>query len=136
AFEHAAFNDLDNLTAIIDVNRLGQTRETMVGWNLDVYVRRAEAFGWHAIAIDGHDDDAIDAAYTAARETTGKPTVIIARTKKGKGVKAVEDLPGKHGKPLEDPDAAIEELGGYRDLTVEVAAPADGGRDPYVFDVP
>src|ERR687884_443474 len=54
AFEHAAFNELDNLTAIIDVNRLGQTRETMVGWDLDTFVRRAEAFGWNAIAIDGH----------------------------------------------------------------------------------
>ncbi len=136
AFEHAAFTGLDNLTAIIDVNRLGQTRETMVGWDLDRYVKRAEAFGWHAIPIDGHDDAAIDAAYTEARETTGRPTVIVARTKKGKGVKAVEDLPGKHGKPIEDPDAAIEELGGYRDLTVEVATPADGGRDPYVFEVP
>src|SRR6476661_7406410 len=136
AFEHASFNDLDNLTAIIDVNRLGQTRETMVGWDLDRYVKRAEAFGWHAIAIDGHDDDAIDAAYTAARETTGKPTVIVARTKKGKGVKAVEDQPGKHGKPLEDPEGAIEELGGYRDLTVEVAKPDDGGRAPHVFEVP
>ena len=113
AFEHAAFTGLDNLTAIIDVNRLGQTRETMVGWDLDRYVKRAEAFGWHAIPIDGHDDAAIDAAYAEARETTGKPTVIVARTKKGKGVKAVEDLPGKHGKPIEDPDAAIEELGGY-----------------------
>src|ERR687895_1704402 len=49
AFEHAAHEGLDNLTAIIDVNRLGQTGETMVGWDLDTYVRRAEAFGWHAI---------------------------------------------------------------------------------------
>ena len=67
AFEHAGFNGLDNLTAIIDVNRLGQTRETMVGWDLDAYAKRAEAFGWHAIEIDGHDVDAIDAAYAAAR---------------------------------------------------------------------
>jgi len=135
AFEHAAFAGLDNLTAIIDVNRLGQTRETMVGWDLDRYVKRAEAFGWHAIAIDGHDDDAIDAAYAEARETAGTPTVIVARTKKGKGVKAVEDLPGKHGKPLDDAEAAIEELGGERDLTVEVAKP-EGGRAPHRFDVP
>ena len=134
AFEHAAFNDLDNLTAIIDVNRLGQTRETMVGWDLDRYVKRAEAFGWHAIAIDGHDDAAIDAAYTEARETTGKPTVIIARTMKGKGVKAVEDQPGKHGKPLEDPEGAIEELGGDRKLTIDVATPEEGGREPHVFE--
>src|SRR3712207_4900092 len=112
AFEHASHEGLDNLTAIIDVNRLGQTGETMVGWDLDRYVRRAEAFGWHAIAIDGHDDEAIDAAYTEARETKGRPTVIIAKTKKGKGVSAVEDQPGKHGKPVEDEETAIEELGG------------------------
>ena len=68
AFEHAAFAGLDNLTAIIDVNRLGQTRETMLGWDLDRYARRAEAFGWHAIEIDGHDVDAIDAAYAEALE--------------------------------------------------------------------
>ena len=66
--------------------------------------------------------------------TTGKPTVILARTKKGKGVKAVEDLPGKHGKPLDDPDEAIEELGGRRDLEVSLAAPEAG--TPHVFEVP
>jgi len=126
AFEHASFNELDNLTAIVDVNRLGQTRETMVGWDLDRYVRRAEAFGWHAIAIDGHDVDAIAGAYDEAVKTTGKPTAIFARTKKGKGVKAVEDQPGKHGKPLDDPEAAIAELGGERDLSVHLAAPERG----------
>ena len=134
AFEHAAFNGLDNLTAIIDVNRLGQTRETMVGWDLDRYVRRAEAFGWNAIAIDGHDTDAIAAAYDQAVATDSGPTVIVAQTKKGKGVKAVEDQPGKHGKPLDDPEAAIEELGGERDLTVEIAAPEPGS--PHEFSVP
>ena len=66
AFEHAAFYELDNLTAIIDVNRLGQTGETMHGWDLDSYARRAEAFGWHAIEIDGHDVEAIDRAYAEA----------------------------------------------------------------------
>ena len=134
AFEHAAFNGLDNLTAILDVNRLGQTRETMVGWELDTYKRRAEAFGWHAIEIDGHDVTAIDAAYQEAVGTTGRPTVIIARTKKGKGVKAVEDQPGKHGKPLDDPDEAIEELGGRRDLEVSLAAPESG--TPHAFAAP
>ena len=62
--------------------------------------------------------------------------MIVARTKKGKGVKAVEDQPGKHGKPLEDPEGAIEELGGERNLMVDVAKPDDGGRDPHTFDVP
>jgi transketolase len=132
AFEHAAFTGLDNLTAIVDVNRLGQTRETMVGWDLETYRRRAEAFGWHAIAIDGHDVEAIGAAYEEAVATTGKPTVILARTMKGRGVKAVEDQPGKHGKPLDEPEAAIEELGGERDLSVSLAAPEGG--EPHVFD--
>jgi transketolase len=132
AFQHAGWEGLDNIVAIIDVNRLGQTRETMLGWDLAGYAKRIEAFGWNAIEIDGHDVDAIEAAYAEAESTKGKPTAIIARTKKGKGVAAVEDLPGKHGKPLDDPDAAIEELGGYRDLTVEVAKPEAG--EPSTFE--
>ena len=95
----------------------------MVGWDLDRDVRRAEAFGWNAIAIDGHDVEAIDEAYAAALSTKGQPTVVIARTLKGKGVKAVENKNGFHGKPLEDPEAAIAELGGERDLHVDVAKP-------------
>jgi transketolase len=123
AFEHASHFELDNLTAIIDVNRLGQRGETMVGWSLDRYVARAEAFGWNAIEIDGHDVEAIDDAFARAVATTGAPTVVVARTKKGKGVAAVEDENGFHGKPLDDPDAAIAELGGLRDVNVAVAKP-------------
>jgi transketolase len=134
AFEHAAHYALDNLTAIIDVNRLGQTGETMVGWDLDTYAARARAFGWHAITLDGHDPDAIDAAFTEAEATTDRPTVLIAKTVKGKGVKAVENQPGRHGKPLDDPDAAIAELGGQRDLTVRVAKP-DTTATPHTFAV-
>jgi transketolase len=123
AFEHASHFELDNLTAIIDVNRLGQRGETMVGWNLDRYVARAEAFGWNAIEVDGHDVEAIDDAFARAVATTGSPTVVVARTKKGKGVAAVENENGFHGKPLDDPDAAIAELGGLRDIHVDVAKP-------------
>ncbi len=126
AFEHAGHYELDNLTAILDVNRLGQRGETMNGWNLKRYLERARAFGWHTIEIDGHDVEQIDAAYRDAAATTGKPTVVVARTVKGKGVKAVEDKPGWHGKPLDDPDAAIEELGGLRNIAVEVAKPEPG----------
>jgi transketolase len=127
AFQYAGWEGLDNLTAIVDVNRLGQTRETMLGWNMDGYAERARAFGWHAIVIDGHDVDQIDVAFREAIDTHGRPTVVLARTKKGRGVRDVEDQPGKHGKPLDDPDEAIEELGGERALTVRVAAPpADG----------
>src|ERR1700754_3482225 len=132
AFQHAGWEGLDNLTAIIDVNRLGQTRETMLGWDLNGYVRRAEVCVWNAIAFDGHDVYAIEQAYVEAESTKGKPTVIVARTKKGKGVKAVEDQPGKHGKPLDDPVAAIEELGGERDLRVDVAKPQPG--EPHRFE--
>src|SRR3954467_2846457 len=123
AFEHAAHYELDNLTAVIDVNRLGQRGETMVGWDLDTYRDRAHAFGWEAIEIDGHDVEAIDRAYTEAAGTTGKPTVVIARTIKGKGVKEVENQPGWHGKALDHPEQAIEELGGLRNMHVDVAKP-------------
>jgi transketolase len=127
AFEHAAFYDLDNLTAIVDVNRLGQTGETMHGWDLDSYVRRAEAFGWRAIPIDGHDVEAIDLAYAEALETTGQPTAIVAKTVKGKGAASVENQLGAHGKALDDPETAIRELGGERDIRVSVARPEDRG---------
>jgi transketolase len=123
AFEHAAHYELDNLTAILDGNRLGQRGETMVGWDLDRYAERARAFGWHAILVDGHDVEAIDRAYAEAVATTGKPTVVVARTVKGKGVAAVEDVNGFHGKPLDDPDPAVAELGGERDIRIEVAKP-------------
>jgi len=133
AFEHAAYNGLDNLTAIIDVNRLGQTRQTMHGWDLGSYADRARAFGWHAIEIDGHDVDEIDGAFAEASHMEGRPTVVVARTKKGKGASEVEDLEGKHGKPLSDPEAAIKELGGERSLRVEVAKP-EGGAEPARID--
>jgi transketolase len=123
AYEHAGHYELDNLVAVLDVNRLGQRGETMVGWNVDVYKARAEAFGWHAIEVDGHDVEAIDRAYAEAIATTGRPTVVIAKTIKGSGVSAVADKPGFHGKALDDPDAAIAELGGVRTLQIDVAKP-------------
>src|SRR5207244_10210378 len=100
AFEHAAFYELDNLIAIMDINRLGQRGETMHGWDLSSYVRRAEAFGWAAIEIDGHDVEAVDRAYEEALTIRGRPAVIVARTIKGKGVRAVENQEKWHGKPL------------------------------------
>jgi transketolase len=123
AYEHAGHYELDNLVAVLDVNRLGQRGETMVGWNVDVYKARAEAFGWHAIEVDGHDVEAIDRAYAEAIATTGRPTVVIAKTIKGSGVSAVADKPGFHGKALDDADAAIAELGGVRNLQIDVAKP-------------
>lgn len=125
AFDHAAHYTLDNLIAIIDVNRLGQRGQTELGWNTQAYARRAMAFGWQAIEVDGHNLTEIDQAYSAAMAVNDRPTVIIARTKKGKGVGSLEDLGGWHGKALE-PDAekqAIAELGGERQIIIQVDKP-------------
>jgi len=122
AFEHAAFYGLDNLIAVLDVNRLGQRGPTMHEWDLDSYANRARAFGWHAIEVDGHDVDAVDGAYEEAI-SVGRPTAIVARTIKGKGVKEVENKNGWHGKALDHPDEAIAELGGVRNLRIDVAKP-------------
>ena len=134
AFEHAAFSRLDNLTAVIDVNRLGQRGETMHGWDVANYAARARAFGWKAVEIDGHDLEQIDRAYGEAIEAGGQPTVIVAQTVKGKGVAAVENKGGLHGKALEGAEAATEELGGLRDITVKVAAPSND-EQPHHFAV-
>ncbi|MGC0336624.1 transketolase [Streptomyces sp. SLBN-8D4] len=123
AAEHAGHEHLDNLTAIVDVNRLGQRGPTRHGHDLDAYARRFQAFGWHTVEVDGHDVDAIDRAYGEAASTKGQPTAILARTLKGKGVADVEDREGLHGKPLKNADDAIEELGGVRDLRVQVQEP-------------
>ncbi|MER6538526.1 transketolase [Streptomyces sp. 900105755] len=123
AAEHAGYEHLDNLTAIVDVNRLGQRGPTRHGHDLDAYARRFQAFGWHTVEIDGHDVDAIDRAYGEAASTAGQPTVILARTRKGRGVAAVEDREGMHGKPLPDAEEAVAELGGTRDLHVHVTEP-------------
>jgi transketolase-like protein len=103
AFEHAAHWHLDNLTVIVDVNRLGQSGETMHGRHLMSYAERACSFGWAAFPIDGHDLEAIDDAYAEAIRVTDRPSVIVAETRKGRGVAAVEDEPGWHGKVLPDP---------------------------------
>ncbi|MFF7450405.1 MULTISPECIES: transketolase [unclassified Streptomyces] len=123
AAEHAAHEHLDNLTLIVDVNRLGQRGPTRHGHDLDAYARRFQAFGWHTVEVDGHDVDAVDRAYGEAASTSGQPTAILARTLKGKGVEAVQDREGLHGKPLPDAEQAIAELGGPRDHRVRVQEP-------------
>jgi transketolase len=130
AFEHAGYAKLDNLIAIVDVNRLGQRGPTMHEWDTSSLAARAAACDWDVQEIDGHDLDAIDAAYSRAQEAD-RPAVIFARTKKGSGVAAVEDKEGQHGKPLADPEAAVEELGGIRSLSVSVQAPPE----PRPFEV-
>jgi transketolase len=115
AMANASHLGLDNLIGILDVNRLGQRGPTMLGWDTDSYVRRAEAFGWQAIVVDGHDVAAIDDAYKQA-EAARIPSLVIARTVKGNGVSFLADKEGWHGKALSQDEAelAIEELGGAR----------------------
>jgi transketolase len=128
----AAYYKLDNLIGIIDVNRLGQRGETMYGHDLDAYVRRVDSFGWDTIAIDGHDFDQILSAFERALQNQGRPLMIIARTIKGKGARAVEDKNGFHGKPLdaEQMRQALSELGEVdRSVTGSILKPEDLGPD-------
>jgi transketolase len=130
AFEHASHYNLNNLTAIIDVNRLGQRGQTQLGWNTQAYAARARSFGWHAIEIDGHNLTQIDQAYGEATTIYDRPTAIVARTIKGKGVASLEDIGGWHGKALK-PDQmqdAIAELGGERGITIQVQKPEGQGQ--------
>ncbi|MDH4218509.1 MAG: transketolase [Candidatus Aminicenantes bacterium] len=103
---------LDNLCAILDINRLGQSDPTMHGHDLDAYKRKFLAFGWNAVKIDGHSISQILSAFQKARESK-KPTAILAKTIKGKGVSFLEDRNGWHGKPLKEEELrrALEELG-------------------------
>jgi transketolase len=113
AADVGSLQKLDNLCAIVDVNRLGQSGPTMFEHRMDEIAGRWAAFGWNAITIDGHDMQAILDALGKARATKGKPTAILARTFKGKGVSFVEDKPGWHGKAFkkgEEADRAIAEL--------------------------
>ncbi|HLQ60618.1 MAG TPA: transketolase, partial [Candidatus Acidoferrales bacterium] len=128
AFDKAGWYGLNNLTAICDINRLGQRGETEYGWKLEVYQRRVEAFGCRAVVIDGHDVAAIDQALTEARGADTQPTVILARTVKGKGFSEIENKDGWHGKalPPEMAERAIKELGGIRNLKVTTARPEPG----------
>jgi transketolase len=132
AIDKAGHYELGNLTAIFDVNRLGQRGETELGWNTEVYRQRAEAFGAHAIVIDGHDVEQVDRALGEARRATDRPTVIVARTIKGKGVAEIENHEGWHGKalPPDMAEKAIAELGGVRHIVVETAKP-DPGLQPH-----
>jgi transketolase len=127
ALDKASYYHLSNLTAIVDVNRLGQRGPTELGWDLDIYARRVSGFGCHPIMIDGHDLGEIEKALTDAADAD-QPTVILARTRKGRGFSEVEDAEDWHGKPLppEMAERAIVELGGERHETVPGLPPRPG----------
>jgi transketolase len=129
AFDKASYYRLSNLIVIVDVNRLGQRGETELGWQLDAYARRVEAFGARVLVINGHDLPAIDGALAIAGDASGDhPTAIVARTIKGRGFPEIEDQPGWHGKPLpaDMAERAIAGLGGIRNAVVR------GPRSPAV----
>ena len=134
ALELGGHYGLSNIIAILDMNRLGQRGETMLGWNGDAYAARARAFGWHAIEIDGHDYEQIQSAYAEAEQQTDRPTLIIARTLKGKGVVEIENKENWHGKALPADkgmaEHAIEELGGERHIVVQVRKPENAQPAP------
>jgi transketolase len=123
AAQFASFNRLDNLCAIVDVNRLGQSGPTMYQHEVGVYADRFEAFGFEVAVLDGHDVTELRDVFTRARRTSGKPFAIVARTLKGKGVSFLEDKEGWHGKPVkkgEELEKAVAELGDTsQSLTVE-----------------
>jgi transketolase len=102
----AEFHRLDALCAIVDVNAFGQSQATQLDHKVDEIAKRWKAFGWHAVVVDGHDVAALLAAYDEARATRGRPTVVVARTIKGRGISFAEGKDGWHGKPLKDDEMA------------------------------
>jgi transketolase len=124
----AAYYGAKNLVGIIDVNRLGQRGETMFGRDAEAYARRVGAFGWRTLTIDGHDMTAVVDAYRTAEAEPSSPTMIVARTVKGKGISFLEDAPNWHGKALDQEQSkrALADLGSInRDIRGTIAAPAD-----------
>ena len=110
----AAFDGLDNLTVMCDINALGQSGRTMYRHDMEVYREKFEAQGWHTEVIEGHDLAAVIAALDRARTIPNRPQAIIARTDKGHGVSFLSDKDGWHGKPLskDQLEKAVAELGG------------------------
>jgi transketolase len=130
ALELGGHYGLSQIIAIIDMNRLGQRGPTMVQWDGKQYAARAQAFGWNALLVDGHDREAVARAYAEA-ESSPRPVCIVARTKKGAGVSFLEDKEGWHGKALSEAEAkqALAELGNPAgDLVVETKKPRRASR--------
>ena len=113
ALQIAAHEKLNNLVGIIDVNRLGQSQETMYGHDIEAYATRVRAFGWHVLTIDGHSLPEIDRAFAAALEVKDRPVMIVAKTLKGAGISFLANKENWHGKALSKPDLekALAELG-------------------------
>ncbi len=138
--ESAAYLGLNNLITLIDINRLGQRGETMQGYDINTYRQRFEAFGWNVITIDGHNVSEVVSALADAKKLD-KPTAILAKTIKGKGISLIQDKDNWHGKALsqEQFDTYIHELGSIDlSLRAEISSPEITELNSYippVFDV-
>ena len=122
----ASHYQLNNLIGIVDVNALGQSQRTMYAFDIDTYCQRFEAFGWQTIGINGHNFDEILSALDQAKTSADKPTMIVAKTFKGKGVSFLENADNWHGKAIakgEDLDKALAELGPLNLEPVQIEAP-------------
>ncbi|RKU08913.1 transketolase [Candidatus Poribacteria bacterium] len=132
----ASHYQLNNLIGIVDVNALGQSQRTMYAFDVDTYCRRFEAFGWQTIGIDGHDFDEILPALAQAKASTDKPTMIVAKTFKGKGVSFLEDADNWHGKAVakgEELDKALAELGPLNvDVPIQIESPDAVNTEDYL----
>jgi transketolase len=137
AAQFASFYKLDNLCALVDVNRLGQSGPTMYEHDTARYEARFQAFGWESLVIDGHDVGAVREAFARARATRGRPFGIVARTFKGKGVSFLQDREGWHGKPVKKGDELARALAELGDTSIELPVeprryPAGPSRPPVV----
>ncbi|KAG9353184.1 hypothetical protein JZ751_017760 [Albula glossodonta] len=100
AMAFASYYQLDNLVAVLDVNRLGQSEAAPLQHNMETYRKRCEAFGWNTYVVDGHDVEELCKAFWQAQQVKGKPTAIVAKTFKGKGLNGIENEDNWHGKPI------------------------------------
>lgn len=141
ALHFAGHYKLDNLCAIFDINRLGQSEPTSLQHNMEVYRKRLEAFGFHAIVVDGHDVEELCKAFDEASSTTGKPTAILAKTFKGYKFPNISNELDWHGKPLgdkaEDVIRAIQEQMDVEatDFTPKIQEPVEDAPEVDVNDV-
>jgi transketolase len=134
AIEVASHYNLNNLIGIIDVNRLGQSGETMLGWDVKTYQKRLAAFGWETIVVDGHNLNEISHAFAFATSSHKSPTMIIAKTIKGKGIKTMENKEGFHAKvlPYEKMGEIIESFGEFdKNIRGVVAKPGPVNEEIY-----
>jgi len=129
----ASHYKLDNLVGIVDVNGIGQSQRTMYDFDVDSYCQRFNSFGWNAVSVDGHDIDQIISALEEAKNTKNQPTMIVAKTFKGRGVSFTENVSGWHGKAIpagEQLEKALKELGPVIDVPITIHTPMANTNQP------